>query len=396
MTPPPGEVGRRTVLALGVSQLVGWGVTYYLIGALGPRMVADLGWSATVVHGGFSAALVTMGLVSPWVGRMIDRHGGRPVMAAGSCLSALGCAALALAAGPVLYYAAWIALGVAMRMTLYDAAFAALARLGGRGARRSISQITLLGGLASTVFWPIGHFLAEAFGWRGAALAYAGFALATLPLHLAIRPGRAPAEARPAAAAGGEPAPSDRVPAFLYALIVTLTAFLASAMSAHMIGILAGLGMGATLAVWVSALRGIGQSAARLAEVLFGGRMHVLTLAVVATGLLPLGFAAGALGGEFAAAAIAFAIVYGSGNGLATIVRGALPLVLFDPARYGALAGRLVAPSFLLAAAAPVIYAAVIERAGSAAALYLSCALGILLAGAAWELRRRYLPAAAG
>lgn len=178
------------------------------------------------------------------------------------------------------------------------------------------------------------------------------------------------------------------MPAFLYALIVTVTAFLASAMSAHMIGILAGLGMGATLAVWVSALRGIGQSAARLAEILFGGRMDVRTLTVLATALLPLGFAAGSLGGEFAAAAVAFAVVYGAGNGLVTIVRGALPLVLFDPARYGALAGRLVAPSFLAAAIAPVAYAALIERAGSAAALHLSAGLGLVVVAAAVWLGR--------
>ena len=123
--------------------------------------------------------------------------------------------------------------------------------------------------------------------------------------------------------------------------------------------------------------------------------MHALTLAVLATGLLPLGFAAGLLGGEAAAAAIAFAVIYGSGNGLATIVRGALPLVLFDARVYGTLAGRLVAPSFLLSAAAPVVYAAIIERAGSRAALQLSVALGVILVAAAWALRVRCLPARA-
>ncbi|BBK38370.1 MFS transporter [Allostella sp. ATCC 35155] len=376
---------RAVVLALGVSQLVCWGVTYYLVGALGTLIEADLGWSATLVHGGFSVALVTMGLASPWVGQAIDRHGGRPVMAAGSCLSAAACAGLAAGHGVLAYYLAWALLGVAMRMTLYDAAFATLARIAGAGARRSISQITLLGGLASTVFWPIGYGLGEWLGWRGAAFAYAAFALATLPLHLAIPRGeKRPA---PAATAGGGRV-GDPMPAFLYALIVTVTAFLASAMSAHMIGILAGLGMGATLAVWVSALRGIGQSAARLAEILFGGRMDVRTLTVLATALLPLGFAAGSLGGEFAAAAVAFAVVYGAGNGLVTIVRGALPLVLFDPARYGALAGRLVAPSFLAAAIAPVAYAALIERAGSAAALHLSAGLGLVVVAAAVWLGR--------
>jgi MFS family permease len=81
--------------------------------------------------------------MSPLIGRAIDRRGGRPVMTAGSVLTALGCLGLALSRGPLAYYAAWACLGLAMRMTLYDAAFAALARIGGGTARRPISQITL-------------------------------------------------------------------------------------------------------------------------------------------------------------------------------------------------------------------------------------------------------------
>jgi len=99
-------IARRLVWGLGLSQLVLWGVSYYLIGVFGERMARDLGWSQTLVFGGFSAALVTMGLVSASVGRLIDRYGGRPVMAMGSVLTALGCAGIALAHGPVLYYAA--------------------------------------------------------------------------------------------------------------------------------------------------------------------------------------------------------------------------------------------------------------------------------------------------
>ena len=118
----------------------------------------------------------------------------------GSVLCAIGCVGLAMAQTVVAYYAAWICLGLAMRATLYDAAFAALVRIGGPEARRPIAQVTLLGGLASTCFWPIGHLLAEAFGWRGALLVYSGFALLTLPLHLAIPTGRhqdnAPSEKR--------------------------------------------------------------------------------------------------------------------------------------------------------------------------------------------------------
>jgi MFS family permease len=386
-------IGRWTVVWLGLSQLVCWGITYYLIGALGELIAADLGWSRSLVYGGFSAALLVMGLSSPLVGRLIDRHGGRLVMALGSGLITLGCLALALVHEVWTYYGAWVVLGLAMRCTLYDAAFAALARIGGPRARRPISQITLLGGLASTVFWPITHMLALQLGWRGAVLAYAGVALLTVPLHLAIptvRFGDRPAGDIPERPHLAQSRPDRLLAGGLYALIVTLTNVLNSGMSAHMIGILGGLGVAASAAVWVATLRGIGQSSARLCEVLFGGRLHPLTLNLLAASVLPVCFAAGLFSGRLIAAAIAFALIYGAGNGLLTITRGTLPLVLFDHRTYGALVGRLLVPSFLLSAVAPFGFALVIERIGEAGALALSILIALTTLAAALALRWRF------
>ena len=214
---PP--VGARAIVCLGLSQLIGWGVTFYLIGALGPAITAGLGWNSAVVYGGFSAAIVTMALVSPIAGLAVDRWGGRRVMPAGAVLSALGCVALASAHALPHYYLAWVVLGAGMRLSLYDAAFASLARAAGPTARRPMSQITLFGGLASTVMWPVGHLLAEWLGWRGAVLAYGALALATAPLFLALprqpprprpRPARRLAAWRAARASAGWPAPYTR------------------------------------------------------------------------------------------------------------------------------------------------------------------------------------------
>lgn len=383
-------IPRSTVLCLGLAQLVSWGISYYLIGAFGERIAAEFGWSQALIHGGLSAALLVMGLASPLIGRLIDRHGGRRVMCAGSLLTAAGCVGLALAQGVIAYYAAWLCLGLAMRLTLYDAAFAALARIGGRAARRPIAQITLLGGLASTVFWPLGHALAERLGWRGALLVYAGFALLTLPLHLALPRGAAPVERGTTPAAAPLPPGDMRLAGLLYALIVTLAGVLNAGMSAHMIGILTGLGLPAAIAVWIAATRGIGQSLARLCEVLFGARASPFDLNLLACLVLPLCFAAGLAGGASALAALGFAFAYGAGNGILTITRGTLPLLLFDPLRYGSEVGRLLAPGFLLSAAAPLLYALLIERHGAAAALILSGALAATMLAAALALRLRF------
>jgi len=378
----PARITPGLTLRLGLSQLVCWGISYYLIGVFAQRMAAELRWPPVLIQGGFSAGLVTMGIVSPVVGRLIDRRGGQPVMVVGSCLTALGCVLLGTARGVAPYYAAWVCLGLGMRMTLYESAFAALARIGGPRARRSISHVTLLGGLASTVFWPIGNALADAFGWRSAVLTYAGFALLTVPLHLGIPHGRFEP---PADEPRGAPAPLARTPAqrllagALYAVLATLTTFLNSGMSAHMIGILVGLGLGASLSVWISTLRGVGQSAARLCEILFGGRVSPLLLGVIAASLLSVSFAAGSFSPASRLAAIAFALVYGAGNGLATIARGTLPLTLFEPSSYGSVVGGLLVPSFLSAAVAPLAYTLVIDRLGAGAALHMSTGAAALV-----------------
>jgi predicted MFS family arabinose efflux permease len=380
-------IDRRTVLSLGLSQLISWGVTYYLIGGFGELIAADLHWTRDVVYGGFSAALLAMGLVSSYAGALIDRYGGRRVMSTGSLLNAAGCVGLALSHSVVAYYAAWLCLGVSMRLTLYDAAFAALARIGGPEARRPISQITLLGGLASTLFWPLGDLIAAHLGWRGAVFAYAGFALLTVPLHLTI-PDRRYQDVNPVETqVVHRPLATGRSEIFvagaLYALIATLANFLNAGMSSHMIGILTGLGVAASAAVWVSTLRGVGQSAARLGEILFGRRMDPLTLNLLAAFLLPLSFIAGLFSGQAAFAALAFAFVYGAGNGVATITRGTLPLILFDHRSYGAFVGRLIMPSFVLSAGAPFLYAFVIERFGGEGALSLSIGVACLTFAAA-------------
>ncbi len=385
-------IATRTVLALGVSQLVCWGITYYLIGVLGPLIVADLHWTSATVYGGFSVSLLVMAASSAVVGRWLDRRGGAWAMTLGSVVIAAGCLMLGLARNVAVYYAAWVVLGFAMRLTLYDAAFAALARIGGPLARRPIAQITLLGGLASTVFWPVGGALAERFGWRGAVLAYGLVALATIPLHATLPRGRYAGTAAAAGSTTQAPVtsrPADPARAWLYALIVALVAFLNSAMSSHMIAILAALGLAASAAVWISAARGIGQSASRLAEIMFGRTLDPLRLNLMATGALPIAFLLGFAGGAAPAAAVAFSLLYGAGNGVATITRGTLPLVLFDHRVYGAVVGRLLMPSFVLSAAAPLAYAEVLDRFGARGALALSVAVALAALGASVALALR-------
>jgi len=281
-----------------------------------------------------------------------------------------------------------------MRLCLYDAAFASLARAAGPTARRPMSQITLFGGLASTVMWPVGHALAGWLGWRGAVLAYGALALSTLPLYLALPRERyaAPAGAKDKAATGlARSLGERRLAGALYALIAMLTNFLAAGNAAHLISLLSGLGLAAAAAVSVAALWGVGQFAARLADVALGSRLHPLTLTLAVGTVLPLCFLLALLSGGNLYATAAYALLYGACNGLLTITRGTLPLALFDFRSYGTLVGALLIPSFLLTATAPVAYAYLVESHGARGAMAVSVDLAAAICAAALALRWTFI-----
>src|SRR5450432_986804 len=179
----------RLVPSLGLTQIISWGALYYSIGVLGASMRAELGLSAGALFGAYSLSLLLSALAAPIAGRAIDRYGGRQVMSVGSVIAALALFAIAHAHSTVSFYAAWSLAGVAMAMTLYDAAFATLSQHSGTSYRSALTALTLMGGLASTVFWPLSLKGLEWFGWRDTISAFALLQLAIcLPLHLAFVP----------------------------------------------------------------------------------------------------------------------------------------------------------------------------------------------------------------
>lgn len=392
-------IAPRTVAALSLSQLIGWGTGYYAIGVFAPRIAVETGWTRSEINAGFSIALVVMGLVSTAVGRRIDRDGGRAVMTTGSLLLALGLGLAALARSLPVWWGAWALLGVALRMTLYDACFAALVRIDPGDARRAITTVTLSGGLASTVFWFLGDRLAEAWGWRAALGVFAACALASTALHLALpRAGDHPARTRAAPLLTGEDAAqpttdahADRRTTLLFAILVITSAALASALAAHMIPLLAALGLVLSTAVTIATLRGIGQSIARAIEFFSARRLAPLDLALVAAALLPASLALAPFAGLSSIAAALFSFGGGAGNGLMTIARGTVPLVLFDPLVYGTITGRIAAPAFWVSALSPFVVALALDHGGAMFALALLSipALAAFAAAAALVVRGR-------
>ncbi len=372
----------RIVIALGLTMIVGWGTVFYAFGVLAPKIALDTGMPRGFVYGCFSLALLASGLVAPASGRLLDRRGGRAVMTGGSALAALGCLLVAWSPNMVVYALAWIVMGLAIPLMLYDSAFATITRAAGsKGARKLIVQITLFGGLASTIFWPLTHMLDANLGWRATWLVYAAANLAVCaPLHYLLLPSSRHTEAIEQQVAPGplaEDSPmvgaAGRKLAFLLlATVFAANNFMLSGLSAHMIPLLNSLGLTETDAVWLGALIGPAQVAGRLCELAFGRLFSPLAFGVGATGMLIAAFGLLGLFGVTGFAGVAFACVYGAANGVITIARGTLPLELFGRSGYGAILGRLARPGLAAAALAPFAYALLIDAWGADAGLHIS------------------------
>lgn len=380
------------ICGLGITQIIGWGTTYYALGALSEDIAAETGWSTTLIFGAFSAALLVSGVLSRRAGRFVDLHGGRRLMMLGSVLSAAGLAIIGLFPHPVTYVAGWLVLGVAMRLSTYDAAFASLAQIARGNARRAISYLTLFGGLASTVFWPVSHYLSEEFGWSGTLLVYAALQLAVcLPIHAAVlREAKGDAAADTHEADIGAPlAGRARMTAMiLFAAAVALNGLVFSAISAHVVPLFKGLGFEGAAAVTMAALIGPAQVASRIGEILLGRRLKATHLGLIAFGLLPVAIGIFAIGGFGLTAALVFALLYGASNGLVTIAKGAVPLVLFGRKGYGEMLGILSAPNLVLNAAAPLLFAMLLGLVTPQAALLIAGIAALLSGGAMLWLAR--------
>jgi predicted MFS family arabinose efflux permease len=370
------------VPVLGITQVLTWGTMFYPPVLIVPLIAADRGWSISFAMGGFSLALLTAGITARYIGASIDRLGGQVTMTIGSLAGAAGLALIVYAAHPLAYYAVWMLIGAAMAANLYDAAFASLGRIFGIGARRAITALTLIGGFASTVSWPVTQVLIEHGGWRGCYLVYAAvLAVVAAPLHALLLP-RARAEAEPASE--GDSARTKKYPPASGAIFVLLAtgfaayAFVPSGMSAHLLAIFKRSGIDAITVVWIGALFGPAQVAARLVEFAFGRNVHPIWVGRGALITLLCAFAMLAATGLSPLTAALFAVMFGGANGLMTITRGAVPLALFGAQGYGKLMGRIAGPFLLMQAAAPWVMALVIERFSDAAALALASAFGAI------------------
>ena len=399
----PGSGHARVVLALGVSQITGYGTLYYGLGVLAPFVGQGLGVGREWSFGALSVSFLAGGLVAPIAGRLSDRHGAGPLMSGGSVVAAAALLISALAPGPVTYVAGLILLGIASSFVQYGLAFAALVQLAPREAQRSITILTLIAGFSSTLFWPLTAMLAEHLSWRTVYMLFAALnIIVCLPIHLWLarrtKPTAVPSGTNENAVLQKPPervAPvTGIVPPYLrrrafgvVTLGLSLFSFVNSSMLIHMLRILDDLDVGA-IGVWVSAFFGPAQVMSRFISMMLGRNARASTLALISGSLMPLALAILVIFAPSTPGAFVFALMFGMATGLNSIVQGTLPLMLFGPIGYGAILGKLNAARLVIAAAAPLLFALISDAAGVHTALIalLVCGLGSLLS-MAWIAR---------
>ena len=390
---PPDR--RVVITALGIGQILAWGTSFYFPAVFAEPIVAETGWSLGYVVAGTSLGLLVAGLISPQVGRIIDTRGGRPVLLTSSLFYAAGLAGIGVAPALPVYLFSWVLLGIGMGTGLYDAVFAALGRMYGSEARTPITNLTLFGGFASTVCWPLSAFMIEHAGWRAACFVYAGLHLfLVLPLQMAV--------VRPATPGAGSAATSEKYDSSraapvrnellifaLLAAVLSIAAGIGSIVVVHLLIFLQARGLDFAVAVSLGTLFGPAQVGARVVERLFGSHYHpvwtmIASCALMAAGLVMLYGAAPVL--------LIVILLYGAGYGISWIGRGTLPLALFGPARFPRLMGKLAFPSLIIQALAPSAGALLIEARGvnvTIGVLTLLALINVALISALWWLCRK-------
>ncbi len=359
------------VCALGITQITAWGTAYYCLGVLANPIARETGWGLSTIYLGFTLSMLAMGLVSPAAGRALDKHGARNVMVLGTVMISVGMYALSLVTSQAAWFAVWVFLGIGMRLCLYDAAFAALVQVVPSRGRLAISYLTLFGAFASTVFWVLGHYLNEAYGWRNTLALFALINLVIcLPLNwIGLLHKEDAGKLQEAAAGPTQQHPplqgSQRTVAMaLFALVMSLNGFTFSIVTVQLVPLLEAAGLAAAAAVWVASLKGFAQFGGRLVEIMFGRNLRAMTVARIAIGVLPPSFLLLYLSNGNFAALLVFTLAMGAAQGVITIVRGAVPLQLFGTEGYGAVLGVIATPVLIVNAASPTLFALIVEHWG--------------------------------
>ncbi len=385
----------KTIYLLALGETLAWASIYYIFPALLLRWEQELGWSKADLTAAIMLAVLTSALASPLTGRIIDMGRGGLLVAGSALLGGFGLLLLSMVDALWQFYAVWLLIGLAMAGCLYEPCFALVTRARGKDAKPAIILITLVAGLASTISYPAVYGLAEAFGWRGAAVFGAGvmvFLVAPI-LWFGVKGLEAGAAAAARDAPPSEPSRAFlRRPAFWFlGAGFACVAIMHGAALHHLLPLLDERGMSAEMAVLAASFIGPMQVAGRLVIMSIEDRVSLNHLAFAAFGFM--GFAIFLLLISAASPVVlaGFVLFFGSSYGTVSILRPLLAREILGEANYGAKSGALALPYLAGAALAPFLGALIWSWGGYDVMLMVLVgvsALGATLYGLAQRLAR--------
>ncbi len=379
MPTPAALRSAQTIAVLAVTQIISWGTTFDMLGVMGRIIAPDLGLANEVVFFGLSIMMLVSALAGPATGRLLDRHGASRVMAVASVIFAVGLLLLAAAHELIIYAAAWVVIGIGGAFGLSAPAYTAVVEREGMNGKRVIAILMLFTGLSATIFWPVLALLNDLVGWRLTFVFSAALQVfVCLPLYFFGLPKPAPSEG---SAQSAELTPVDfteperRRAFFLVAATTTISSFIGFGLSPTFLALLRAGGASPALALQLGSARGAIGVSARFVDMLLGRRGNAILTTIVGSGLTLASFVFAMALPSSPAVLIAFVALYSFGTGIVSVARALLPLSIFSAKEFGLQSARLSLPQNLANAAAPVIFTAILDRAGTTAVLLTGAAL---------------------
>lgn len=361
----------KSVVGLGITATIGYGTLYYSFAIMSNEIQNEFEWSRSFIFAIFSMGILLGGLLAPKVGKLLDKHGARAIMSIGSFLCFIGLFGISFISNQYEYIIAIIFLEVVSTLVLYEAAFVALSQLKGENSRVSITQITLIAGFASTIFWPLIGYLLSIIDWRGTYQVLSLFhILIAMPIHFFLLKKDLLIESENSQ---GKISYEDvkiknknsKKIFVMLAFIFSLIAIPVTVMQTHFIGLLNQFGIETAVAIGIGALIGPSQVAARVIEMIFTKKISpvtsgIFTIVVMCMALFILLFS-----GYSIYVAIVFVILYGAGQGLTDIIKGTIPLYIFGWKNYGTLSGKLNFYRIIVTALVPFGFALLLDNLGA-------------------------------
>ena len=377
-------ISSRAIWAIGVGQLVNWGVLYYAFGVLLVPVEQSLGAPRWLVAGAFSLGLLVSAIAAPVIGRLADRGQGPVVMQAGGLVAAGLLIAWAMVPTIWMTYAVWAGLGLCMAAILYEPVFAIV----GRAFRdaddrlRAIATVTVMGGLASTAFLPGTAFLVGRLGWQGASIALA-IVIASTTLVVSRLSFRdltfSRSELRDAVRRGGDRTSTAGAPSLnRFVGVFALSSVVNSALASNIVAALIERRLTPSRAALIGGLFGVMQLPGRvlMTNKSFTPdpfRLLLASFVLQIAGLLAL------MVDSVQAAMWLGVIVFAGGAGLTTLARPYLVLHVYGADRAGEINGVIARGQQLARAAGPVSAAALATSVGYS---FVFAALAALLVAA--------------